>query len=749
MSRPQPRIVPSLGILSCLMIASPALADSSNGVWLPGQPPQLHYHSGFLDTPRDRLVFVGGIDGPAFSETPWTYSLPSGSWAPLATSGPGPAGRYAPAVVHDTVHERIILFGGWQYEVSLNDVWFLNLSGTPSWQEVVPGGPAPSPRTGHAGVFDPTRNRALFFGGGTGGNELWELNLDPGLTWQQLSPSNPPSGREGQVAIYDDIQDRLIIFGGDDGNSYQLDTWALDLSNPVTWVNLNPAGTPPPNPYYGVIPGAVMDAARNRMVVISHSSTSRLYQLNLSGPPAWSQIPAANSLASSFDSAFILDVPRSRFIVNGGRYDGSCETWAIGTADSSSWVVLPPGQFPPPRSGPAGVYDSTRDRLVQFGGGVETCEYPYPLDDTWVLNLWGHPRWSRLLPSGLRPTRRQAASAILDPVQDRMIVFGGHTSFYSRLNDVWSLSLSGTPVWSKLLPSGSAPTARTHHTAVHDPVRNRMVVFGGSISPSPYRTNDTWVLDLSGPPQWQQLFPVGGPPAVRYDHVAVYDPVRDRMVVHGGEPGDTWALSLSGTPTWTQISAPGGPPVMTRPAGFYDPVRDRFVVSGGSPGGIYALSFSPVPAWSQLSPDGLAPPNRNGHIAFYDVQRDRMILSGGVINYCQHNRQDMGILQWGDPSGVGEAVGQRNSLVHALSANPFRSFVDFTLDAIGPERALIEIFDVIGRHVRSIADEGRGAARVVRWDGRNNLNAALPSGLYFYRIASGNREASGQIVKLP
>jgi hypothetical protein len=33
--------------------------------------------------------------------------------------------------------------------------------------------------------------------------------------------------------------------------------------------------------------------------------------------------------------------------------------------------------------------------------------------------------------------------------------------------------------WLKLLPGGTPPTGRIDHTAIYDPVGNRMVVFGG------------------------------------------------------------------------------------------------------------------------------------------------------------------------------------------------------------------------------------------------------------------------------
>ena len=77
--------------------------------------------------------------------------------------------------------------------------------------------------------------------------------------------------------------------------------------------------------------------------------------------------------------------------------------------------------------------------------------------------------------------------------------------------------------------------ARSGHSAIYDPVRDRMVVFGGySGTGYTYFLNDVWVLSLAGMPAWTQLTPTGTPPSARYGHSAIYDPVRDRMVVFGG-----------------------------------------------------------------------------------------------------------------------------------------------------------------------------------------------------------------------
>jgi hypothetical protein len=111
-----------------------------------------------------------------------------------------------------------------------------------------------------------------------------------------------------------------------------------------------------------------------------------------------------------------------------------------------------------------------------------------------------------------------------------------------------------------------------------------MIVFGGV-------GWDTWALTL-GAPAWAELAPTGVPPLGNLNHTAIYDPVRDRMVVFGGAyldefnqphfPTDVSALSLAGTTGWTALSTGGGPVGRSLHTAIYDPVRDRMVVFGGA-----------------------------------------------------------------------------------------------------------------------------------------------------------------------
>lgn len=330
------------------------------------------------------------------------------------------------------------------------------------------------------------------------------------------------------------------------------------------------------------------------------------------------------------DHAAIYDPVRNRVLTFGGykssRYWN--DVWALSLSGTPVWMQLTPTGTPPAgRACPSAVYDPVRDRMVIFGGHYDDV---LCYNDVWALSLSGAPAWTQLTPTGTPPTVRRSPSAIYDPVRDQMVVFGGvctDASVYlqePRFNDVWALSLSGTPAWTQLAPAGALPSARRYHSAIHDPVRDRMVMFGGDISGS---ATDVWTLSLGDAPAWTQLATTGTPPDARIAiQCAIYDPVRDRMLAF---VGGVWELSLGDAPAWAQLTAAGAAPG-TYGRAMYDAALDRMVVLEEFARAAGALSLADAPAWTNLTPATLGLPyGRYHHSQTYDPVRDRMIVFGG------------------------------------------------------------------------------------------------------------------------
>ena len=191
-----------------------------------------------------------------------------------------------------------------------------------------------------------------------------------------------------------------------------------------------------------------------------------------------------------------------------------------------------------------------------------------------------------------------AEMVAVDPVHQRVFRFGGSNE--ATTNTLSELVMTPTPHWVDLVSMGVRPPVRELGSLVYDALNDRLVLFGGRDIPVLH--NDVWTFDLSGAPHWTPITPAGAPPSPRASHSAIYDPIRQRMVMFGG---DLWELSLSGIPTWAPLAASGtAPPVPTGSSAVYDPVDDRMLVFGGSPSlgqgtnATYQLTLAGTPTWS-------------------------------------------------------------------------------------------------------------------------------------------------------
>lgn len=326
---------------------------------------------------------------------------------------------------------------------------------------------------------------------------------------------------------------------------------------------------------------------------------------------------------------------------------GTSGAWAEAqVGPSGTWTSFP-GSPAGPRTEFGAIFDAQNERMVVFGG-AET------LADPWLVDLQATtPVWTRITTLG--PSGRKDMAAAYDPLRRRAIFFGGYSTAY--LNDVWTLSLDGPPAWSQLSPSGTAPSGRMLTSMVYDPVRDRMITFGGH----PDYLNDTWALNLSGAPSWAQVSPVGPPPPARWGHSLIYDPVGDRVIVFGGiglsgNLNDVWALNLATTPTWVQLSPSGTAPNARRGmSSVYDPTVPRMLMFGGisafgSQNDLWELSLSGATEWSQLAPVS-GPPAGRGHAgAILQPARARIILYGGRVNMTPV--ADVWGLSWPPPTGT-------------------------------------------------------------------------------------------------
>jgi hypothetical protein len=437
-------------------------------------------------------------------------------------------------------------------------------------------------------------------------------------------------------------------------------------------------------------------------------------------------------------------------VIFGGWGDGLWnDIWSLPLTGELAWSeILPLGYPPLGLAEHTAILDPIRDRIVIFGGwNVNNIH----LNDAWAFSFHEAPVWSHLTPAGTPPSPRSNHSAIYDPVRDRMVVFGG--GYPTPLRNTWVLSLDGCPTWTELSTLGPSPPGRSRHTAIYDPIRDRMVIFGGGSS-------QVWVLSFVGTPTWSRLEPDGTPPPLA-GHTAIYDPIRDRMLVFGGwdSPGhyvnDTWALSLSDTPTWSRLEPTGiTPSAQPGYKAIYDTVRARMVIFGGFSSGnpmeAWELQLQNEPAWKRLDPSGSPPSRRGGFAVVYETTRDAMWLYGGTF-YGEPPFNEAWELMW-ERAGVSnkdglEASGSTRAdraLLVLAAPNPARGSTLISFRAPRGALTTVHVHDVSGRLVAKIYDAAaNGGVQQVPW-----RSDALPSGLYFLRVGTGDAVSTAKLMVL-
>jgi hypothetical protein len=358
------------------------------------------------------------------------------------------------------------------------------------------------------------------------------------------------------------------------------------------------------------------------------------------------------------------------------------------------------------------------------------------------MPLDGPGYWGQPCLEGPAPGGRHGHTAVYDPVRDRIWMHGGFNGTY--LGDLWQLTL-GTPMsWVPIIPSGAIPNGRDYASLVYDPNRDRMVLFGGNNSG--IFQNDVWVLNPAGP-TWGALSPTGTPPSPRLAHRAVFDVARDRMLVVGGYDGmelnDVWALEFSPTLKWTQL-LPSGPPPSGRHSAtlILDPVRDRLVLFGGYDGAsrndLWELPLAGPLQWSVLAPSPPLPPERHGHGAIYDPLQDLMVVSGGFRSQQGFDLNDSWVLNWG-----ASATPTLVSLAVAEAEPDLVRLVWQGSDAVGRTAEVMRREGDAGWH-RTGASVSDGSARWVFED-----RTVVPGARYVYGIDLGDGPQAQVEVEIP
>lgn len=269
----------------------------------------------------------------------------------------------------------------------------------------------------------------------------------------------------------------MCLFGGDAPNGADSRLW---LWNGTAWSQRASNG-----PAVSSLVVAVSDPGQRS--VLTHGGfvvTGR----NQYGPPAgelWELIANGSWRKHESDGpgprhhhAAAFDSKRGRLVLYGGIDAGGTWSTDVWEWDRKRWHQLRTDNGPGERAHHAMAFDSTRNRIVLCGGVRSNKERP---NDTWE---WDGSTWRQAAAD--RPDAGGGYRMAYDSERKQTVVFGGNTCLW----DGRSWTRVATP---------SAPAPRTVHALAEDPVRKRLVLYGGTIDQS--NVGDTWEWDGS---QWSE-----------------------------------------------------------------------------------------------------------------------------------------------------------------------------------------------------------------------------------------------------
>jgi len=261
-------------------------------------------------------------------------------------------------------------------------------------------------------------------------------------------------------------------------------------------------------------------------------------------------------LVDAGTSAMALDEGRGVLVLvapGGPQGQGAPTTPELTTLEldpnEGRWETISTSGLPSYRFGACMAYVSRTATTVLFGGYGDVF-----LNDTWAYD-GATGAWTDLDPEGPWPPARTNASLVYDSTVDRLILFGGMGET-GLLNDIWSYDPQQN-TWLELSPPGCRPAPRVGAALAFDPAARRVILVGGSDSPSPITIGsggarqetpstvmgDTWIYDMAAN-TWTELSLVPAPPARAYAALG-RDPATGSLILFGGYGpdgllGDSW-----------------------------------------------------------------------------------------------------------------------------------------------------------------------------------------------------------------
>ena len=385
------------------------------------------------DRNRGVVVLFGGhiSSSPSYLGDFWEWDETQETWTERALESDTPTPRNSHAMAYDSARNKVVLFGGFNYpdycegtEHRCGDTWeFDGVTG--NWTDRMPSGETPTARNSHSMAYDSDRGRTTLFGGVNydGCNEgagnycayTWEWNGTAGTwkKWTMAADAEKPSARSGLDLAYHSTRDKVVLFGGitnsdcgEGADNYCAYTWEWD-----EW------GIPQ----------------------CANETDPCWKQVSATGPTARSNHAMAYDRARG--TVVLFGGDNSHDCAEGSDSDcGYTWEWGIWGSQICANEIDPCWKLaattgPIARSFHCLAFDNSRGKIVLFGGIYYTQFLSHSFRDTWE---WDGEleSWEEKTPTVYKPSSRWSSAMVYDSTREKMVLFGGYDGG-DRLSETW------------------------------------------------------------------------------------------------------------------------------------------------------------------------------------------------------------------------------------------------------------------------------------------------------------------------
>ena len=499
----------------------------------------------YVDTiPEWNSAFVYDAGRKRVVLFPYSASTDVREWDPVADvwtdrpTPPGSAGAVpegaANFALYDPTGKRVIVFVVHTDTLS-ESIWAWD-GVTGVWTLLEDTLPVSNPIGLPSMAFDADRGVIWGFGGvGSSNNpidNLWSWNVAT-TAFTDLTPATRPAAwpaaRAGAGLVYDGTRGKLVLYGGMSGADARRDIWEWDPAAGA-WADRTASGVSPTG---DALPAGVAWPTPDFW------SGDRLFV-----------VPGQGRLVL-LDSADLVSIGQS----GAWLWDGQHGTW------TEPKVGTPPALWPASESDAVSTAWDADDRALYLTQASQLWRWTAD-DGRWKVIAWhsggGAPN---SLPS------LDGAVIAYDPKARQVVLFGGYvntdgTTTGALTDDLWRWNPATSQLSLVSRPAGAVwPEPRRYHAMAYDPVRQRVLLFGGS---KPEASNELWALDTANA-GWSDLSGTSTSAGVAWPEARIHprlvlDPERNVLVLKGG--GDTspspvqaldatWELA-AGTTSWSK-----------------------------------------------------------------------------------------------------------------------------------------------------------------------------------------------------